>query len=26
VRMSEKRLIDINKAWEEIQASQSEPA
>ncbi|WP_417523366.1 TerB family tellurite resistance protein [Marinovum sp.] len=26
VRMSERRLIDINKAWDEIQASQSQPA
>lgn len=26
IRLSEKRLIDINAAWEEIQASHSEPA
>lgn len=26
VRMSERKLIDINKAWEEIQASHREPA
>ncbi len=26
IRMSERRLVDINKAWEEIQASRKQPA